>query len=218
MGSPRSLRIGLTGGIGTGKTRVAGLLGTLGAAVISSDAIVHELQRPGREGLAAIVETFGGEMLDAQGELDRARLGEKVFNDPEARDRLNAIIHPLVGRETTRQLAAHDAAGAALIVLDIPLLFETRRPGSSSAYPLNLVAVVYAPRAVQLERVMTRDGLSQTEAMARIESQISIEEKRRLADVVIDNSAGWERTDKRVRELYRQWVSGALGGPPSSTP
>jgi len=218
MGSPRTQRIGLTGGIGTGKTRVAGLLGTLGAALVSSDAIVHELQRPGREGLAAIVETFGEEMLDGQGELDRARLGEKVFNDSEARARLNAIIHPLVGRETTRQLAAHDAAGAALIVLDIPLLFETRRPGSSSAYPLDRVAVVYAPRAVQLERVMARDGLSQSEAVARIESQMSIEEKRRLADVVIDNSASWEHTDRQVRELYEAWVSGAPGAPPNSAP
>ncbi len=216
MGQGRSLRIGLTGGIGTGKSRVASLLEALGAAIVSSDAIVHELQRPGREGLAGIVETFGEEMLDARGELDRGRLGAKVFNDSEARRRLNAIIHPLVGRETSRQLAAHAEAGAPLIVLDIPLLFETRRPGSTSAYPLDRVAVVYAPEATQLDRVIARDGLSHSEAMARIRSQISIEEKRSMADVVIDNSGSWEVTEGQVRRLYDQWVSVAPGGSPGS--
>lgn len=218
MGRARSLRIGLTGGIGTGKTRVASLLGELGAAIVSSDAIVHELQQPGREGLAGIVEAFGEEMLDADGQLDRARLGDRVFNDPEARLRLNAIIHPLVGRETSRQLAAYAEAGAPLIVLDIPLLFETRRPGSPSAYPLDCSAVVYAPEAVQLERVIARDGLSHSEAMARIQSQMPIEEKRQMADVVIDNSGSWEATETQVRELYDQWVSGAPGGSPGSDP
>lgn len=218
MGRSRSLRIGLTGGIGTGKTRVAGLLGTLGAAIVSSDAIVHELQRPGRPGLAAIVDSFGEQMLGPDGELNRAHLGEKIFNDPEARSTLNSIIHPLVGEETRRQLAAHDEAGAPLVVLDIPLLFETRRPGSPSAYPLDRVAVVYAPREVQLARVMARDGLSREEATARVESQLPIEEKRRLADVVIDNSGSWEATERRVRELFDQWVSGALGEPPRRAP
>lgn len=201
--------IGLTGGIGTGKTRVSDLLRELGAAIICSDQIVRELQAPGGAALAKIAETFGAEMILPSGELDRAKLGERVFNDSEARGKLNRIIHPAVGRETARQLESHRKAQVPVIVLDIPLLYEVRKPGTAAAHPTDFVVVVYAPQSTQLERVMSRDGLSETEALARIGAQIPIDEKRELADVVIDNSGAWEAAEQSVRELYDDWVKRA---------
>jgi dephospho-CoA kinase len=202
----RSLVIGLTGGIGTGKTRVSDLLRELGAAIVCSDEIVRQLQAPGGEVLEKIVETFGREYRLPSGELDRARLGELVFNDPAERQRLNAIVHPAVGRETTRQLEQHREADVPVVVLDIPLLFEVRRPGTPAAHPTDFVVVVYAGEDTQHERVVARDELHPDEARARIKSQIPIEEKRELADVVVDNSGTWQSTEKQVRELYSEWV------------
>ncbi|MBW2280535.1 MAG: dephospho-CoA kinase [Deltaproteobacteria bacterium] len=214
MSGVRSVVIGLTGGIGTGKTRVSDLLRELGAAIVCSDEIVRQLQAPGGEVLERIRETFGDEYVLASGELDRARLGELVFNDPAERQRLNAVVHPAVGRETSRQLEAHRKAEVPVIVLDIPLLFEVRRPGTAAAHPTDFVVTVYAPAETQLERVLARDDLEPAEARARIDSQIPIEEKRELADVVIDNSGAWDATEKQVRELYALWVSRARSAPP----
>jgi dephospho-CoA kinase len=210
----RSLVIGLTGGIGTGKTRVSDLLRSLGAAIVCSDEIVRQLQSPGGELLERIVETFGPDYLLASGELDRARLGELVFNDPAQRQRLNTIVHPAVGRETTRQLEAHRAANVPVVVLDIPLLFEVRRPGTPAAHPTDFVVLVYATEDTQLARILARDDLKADEAMARIKSQIPIEEKREQADVVIDNAGAWDATEKQVRELYAEWVKRAHSAPP----
>jgi len=212
MDAAPSLVIGLTGGIGTGKTRVSDLLAECGAAIVCSDRIVRELQEPGGEVLELIVKAFGDEMRRPSGELDRARLGELVFNDEARRRELNAIVHPAVGRETARQLAAHRDAGVPVIVLDIPLLYEVRRPGTKAAHPTDFVVVVYAPAELQLKRVLERDELDESEARARIASQIPIEEKRELADVVIDNSGEWQDTERQVRELYDEWVSRARSG------
>lgn len=206
--------IGLTGGIGTGKTRVSDLLRELGAAIVCSDEIVRKLQSPGGEVLDRIADVFGPEFLLPSGELDRAKLGELVFGDPAERQRLNAIVHPAVGRETTRRLELYRMEGVPVIVLDIPLLFEVRRPGSPNAHPTDLVVLVYAPEHQQHERVVARDELDVDEAMARIRSQIPIEEKRAMADVVIDNSGSWEDTAKQVREHYADWVSRARSAPP----
>ena len=208
-----SVVIGLTGGIGTGKTRVSDLLRELGAAVVCSDEIVRQLQAPGGEILERISEVFGTDYLLATGELDRAKLGALVFNDPDERQRLNSIVHPAVGRETTRQLALHRAAELPVIVLDIPLLFEVRRPGTPAAHPTDFVVLVYAPEEIQRARVVARDKLDPDEATARIRAQIPIEEKRELADVVIENSGDWDTTEKQVRELYEQWVRRARSAP-----
>jgi dephospho-CoA kinase len=211
----RSLLVGLTGGIGTGKTRVSDLLAELGAAVECSDKIVRELQARGGPGLAAIRDSFGPEYLTPDGELDRAKLGKRVFEDPSARMKLNALIHPLVTAELTRRVAAHRAAGVPVIVVDIPLLLEGKKAGigTGAVLPFDLIAVVYASPTQQLERVTSRDSLSQADARARIGAQLPIDEKRAMADVVIDNTGTWEATEKQVRELYASWASPAPNAP-----
>lgn len=214
MASGKSLLVGLTGGIGTGKSGVADLLASLGAAVECSDKIVRELQAPGGAGLRAIVDAFGAEYLTASGELDRAKLGQKVFGDPAARMRLNSLIHPLVTAELQRRVAAHRARGTPVIVVDIPLLLEGKKAGvgTGAVLPFDVIALVYASETQQLERVVARDRLTPDDARARIRSQLSIEEKRQLADVVIDNTGSRESTEKQVRELYASWVKRASDG------
>ncbi len=203
MSPPGTRIVGLTGGIATGKSTVARMLAELGAVVIDADAIVHELQAPGSPVLAEIVGAFGPDVLDASGALDRAVLGDRVFRDPQARQRLNAILHPRVGAEMARRVQAAQRAGVSLIVLDIPLLFETRARGGAG---VEAVILVYAPRALQIERQMARDGCDRAEAERRIAAQMPIEEKRALADHVIDNSTSRERTEAQVRALFEQLV------------
>jgi dephospho-CoA kinase len=215
MAGGGSTVVGLSGGIGTGKTRVAELLRALGAAVECSDQIVRELQEPGGEVLEAIVETFGAEFLTPEGELDRGKLGERVFGDEETRATLGKLIHPAVYRELLRRMQAHTKAGVPVIVLDIPLLLEGRKRGAGSGalLPFDVVAVVYAPPEIQLERIIARDALPEEQAQARIDSQLPIDEKAGLADVVIDNSGDWEQTASQVRKLYTEWASGRLESP-----
>jgi len=203
--------VGLTGGIGSGKSSVCRLLSALGAVVIDSDAIVHELQAPGTPLLARIAGSFGAEMIRPDGSLDRARLGQLVFGDDEARTRLNALVHPVVSRETLRRLEAARVAGAALVVLDIPLLLEGRAGRAGAVRPTasdsaSEVIVVYAREDQQVERQAARDGSSREQARARLRAQLSIEEKRKLADYVIDNSGTLEDTERQVRDLYAKLV------------
>jgi dephospho-CoA kinase len=196
--------IGLTGGIGTGKSTVARMLTKLGAALIDADAIVRELQARGSPVLGEIVEAFGRQVLDADGELDRETLGAIVFRDPEARTRLNAIVHPRVGAELARRTREVQQAGAPLVVLDIPLLFESSGSGAQVAKRIGLdaIVVVYAPQEVQIERQIAREGYDREEARRRIGAQRSVEEKRALADFVIDNSGSLEETEQQVRALF----------------
>jgi len=202
--------IGLTGGIGTGKSTAGAMLRELGAVIVDSDEIVRELQAPGQPMLAEIAEAFGADVIAADGSLDRAKLGDIVFRDPEARGRLNAIVHPGVGRESAARLAAARESGAPLVVLDIPLLYETRRGGTPSRANsgVDAVVVVYAPRELQIERQLERNDYDRAEAERRVDSQISIEEKRELADHVIDNSGSLEETRRQVHELYSALVGG----------
>ena len=201
--------VGLTGGIGTGKSTVARMLAALGACVIDADAIVHELQAPGRPLLALIAEAFGPGMLRPDGALDRERLGQLVFSDPAARKRLNDLVHPAVGAEMVRRLEAARAAGVPLVVLDIPLLLEGRAlrrtdPGRARTASdlVSEVIVVYAPESAQIARQVSRDGATREHAGERVRAQLSIEEKRKLADHVIDNSGALADTERQVRELY----------------
>jgi len=197
---------GLSGGIASGKSTVAALFNKLGARVIDADAIVHELQSPGSPALDELAEAFGDEIIDECGALDRAALGAIAFQDPAARKRLGSIMHPKVGVLMMQQLAVARDAGVALIVLDIPLLFEGMKAGTGFSTQLGFDAtiVVHVPEELQVERQMSRDGCSREEALRRIHSQLPIDEKREMADRVIDNSGALEATERQVRELYRQ--------------
>jgi dephospho-CoA kinase len=209
--------VGLTGGIGTGKSTVSRLLAELGAEVIDSDAIVHELQAPGTPLLAAIEEAFGPEVIRPDGSLDRAAVASIVFRDEASRRRLNALVHPAVGRETARRLEAARARGARLVILDIPLLFETRLAGRASRANLGATAVVvvYAPRELQVRRLVERNGYERAEAERRVEAQLPIEEKRERADYVIDNSGSLEETRRQVQALYERLVGRDVPEPPA---
>jgi dephospho-CoA kinase len=196
--------VGLSGGIGSGKSTVARLFEKLGAVLIDSDAIVHELQAPGAPMLEQIAGAFGRDLIDASGALDRKALGALVFRDEQLRLRLNAIVHPAVGAETLRRVVAAREAGASLIVIDIPLLFEGHSSGRGSAALMDFQAavVVWVPEAVQIERTMARDGCSREEALRRVRAQMPLAEKRALADYVIDNSGAPEDTERQVREVF----------------
>jgi dephospho-CoA kinase len=200
--------VGLTGGIGSGKSTVAEMLAALGARVIDADAIVHELQAPGSPVLREMVAAFGEEILDANAALDREAMGRIVFADAEKRARLGAIVHPRVGVEMLRRVEEARRQDVALVVLDIPLLLEGRKAGraGASALPFDAVIVVWVPEALQLERQMERDGRDREESLRRIRSQMSLDEKRKLADHVIDNSGSRADTERQVRALYEALV------------
>jgi dephospho-CoA kinase len=193
--------VGLTGGIGTGKSTVARMLAARGAVVIDADAIVHELQAAGAPMLAELAAAFGAEILRPDGSLDRTRLGQRVFADPAARRRLGEITHPAVGREMLRRLEAARAAGSPLVVMDNPLLFEGRGGRVGAADPTPETILVYAPAELQIARQIARDGVTRAYAEQRLAAQLSIEEKRALATWVIDNSGTLEETERQVSEL-----------------
>ena len=198
--------IGLSGGIGSGKSTVTRLLADLGASAIDADAIVHELQAPGTPMLAAIANAFGDHLIDASGALDRAALGEVVFRDAEARSQLGNIVHPPVISEMMRRAAAARERGEPLAVLDIPLLFEGARRGTGSAAVMSFDAtvLVWVPVEVQIERTVARDGCTPDEARRRIAAQLPIDEKKAMADHVVDNSGTPQETERQVKALFEE--------------
>jgi dephospho-CoA kinase len=191
------LRVGLTGGIGAGKSEVSARLAAQGAIVIDADAIAREVVEPGTEGLAEVVEEFGPEVLLPEGGLDRPRLGEIVFADPELRGKLNAIVHPRVGARMA-ELEAQAGPGA-IVVHDVPLIAET---GRTDAY--DLVVVVDAPRRVQIDRLVRRRGMTREQAEARMAAQASREQRLAIADIVIDNSGSLAELDRQVGDLWAE--------------
>ena len=205
--------IGLSGGIGSGKSTVAAMLAELGATVIDADAIVHQLQAAGMPMVAELARAFGDAILDSDGALDRKALGDLVFRDPEALARLNAIVHPQVGLEFRRRLETALAEGVPVIVLDIPLLFEGRASGRGQAaqLPMQATVVVWVPEETQLERQMARDGCSREQAVDRLRAQLPLDRKREMADHVIDNSGSRENTRRQVEALYEKLHAGAAG-------
>ena len=212
--------VGLTGGIGSGKSTVTRILAELGATTIDADAIVHELQAPGQPMLQALAAEFGQEILTADGALDRKALGAIVFRDAQARARLGEIVHaPVIGEMMRRAKAARDR-GDPLVVLDIPLLFEGRVSGRGSGALMQFDATicVWVDEAVQLARTMARDGCDEDEARRRMAAQLPIDEKRALADHVIDNSGTPEQTRAQVEALVGRLTEGRLGSPGSAVP
>ena len=191
------LRVGLTGGIGSGKSTVAALLAERGAQVIDSDLIAREVVEPGSAGLRAVVETFGESVLTEGGALDRQVMAARVFQDPEARERLNAVVHPLVARRSAELLEA--AAPDAVVVHDIPLLVEA---GLAASFPL--VVVVHVDPEVRVHRLVEQRGMSSSDARARIAAQATDEQRRAAADVWLDNSGAPCRTAVAVDRLWTE--------------
>ncbi|MFP5380751.1 MAG: dephospho-CoA kinase [Gammaproteobacteria bacterium] len=192
--------VGLTGGIGSGKSTVAGLFARQGIPVIDTDVIARDLTRPGQPALDAIRASFGESVMQADGTLDRAALRRRVFNDAVARRRLEAILHPGIRRETEAALGRVKGPYALVV---IPLLAET---GGAYGDLLDRVLVVDCPEHVQIERVMARNGLARDEAVAILAAQASRAERLGLADDVIDNAASPEVLPAQVAALHRRYL------------
>ncbi|MFF3495175.1 dephospho-CoA kinase [Streptomyces sp. NPDC002795] len=191
------LKVGLTGGIGAGKSEVSRLLVERGAVLIDADKIAREVVEPGTEGLAAVVEAFGGEVLAPDGSLDRPKLGSVVFADADKLATLNKIVHPLVG---TRSAELEAAAGPdSVVVHDVPLLAEN---GLAPLY--DLVIVVDAGTGTQLDRLTRLRGMSEEDARARMSAQATREKRLEIADIVIDNDVPLERLRERVDEVWAE--------------
>jgi dephospho-CoA kinase len=188
--------IGLTGGAGSGKSTVSDILRTLGAVVIDADEATHAVYEPDTPGFEAVVGEFGPEFV-RDGRIDRARLGELVFKDADARHRLNEIVHPLVREWMAARTAEAAQAGAEVVVQDVPLLFEN---GLARLYSTDVL--VYVPEDLQLQRLVKGRGVSADKARAMISAQMPIEEKRKLAHHVIDNSGTIEATRQQVQRLW----------------
>ncbi|MDN8589976.1 dephospho-CoA kinase [Paenibacillus sp. 11B] len=188
------MNIGLTGGIATGKSSVSAFLASKGALLIDADVIAREVMMPGHPVLAAAVQRFGQAILNEDGTLDRKKLGSIVFQDPEERKALEAITHPAIRKEMRERAAMYELEHAdKLVVSDIPLLYES---GLEEGF--EEVMVVYVPRSVQRERLMSRDAMTVEQADARINVQMDIEDKKQRADVVIDNSGLWSETEQQI--------------------
>jgi dephospho-CoA kinase len=191
-------RIGLTGGIGSGKSAVSRLLAEYGAIVVDADRIAREVVERGTQGLAAVTAEFGPEVLRPDGTLDRDRLGAIVFADDAARQRLNAIVHPLVGARSAEIVAA--APDDAVLVHDVPLLVEN---GLAPYY--DLVVVVEAPVELRIERLARDRGMSEEAARARIAAQASDAERRAVADVVIRNDGSLAELRTEVAKFWHEY-------------
>lgn len=193
------LSVGLTGGIGAGKSEVSRLLVERGAVLIDADRIAREVVAPGTPGLAAVVETFGEEVLAEDGSLDRARLGSIVFADQEKLAALNSIVHPLVGARSKELSEA--APEDAVVVHDVPLLTEN---GLAPLY--DLVVVVDASPDTQLDRLVRLRGMTEEDARARMAAQATREQRRAVADIVIDNDVALDELTRRVDEVWAELV------------
>ncbi|MGW6566158.1 dephospho-CoA kinase [Streptomyces sp. NPDC054975] len=199
------LKVGLTGGIGAGKSEVSRLLVSYGAVLIDADKIAREVVEPGTPGLAAVVEAFGPEILTEQGTLDRPKLGSIVFADADRLATLNRIVHPLVG---ARSAELEGAAGPDdVVVHDVPLLTE------NALAPLyDLVVVVDASPETQLDRLVRLRGMAESEARARMAAQATREQRRAVADLVIDNDGPLEALEPQVRKVWDELARRAAEG------
>ena len=201
--------IGLSGGIGSGKSTVSQLLAELGATIVDADALVHEMQAAGEPMLEEIRAAFGDGVIRDDGALDRPALGAFVFRDPDKRKVLEKIVQPRVVAEMARRASVAIDAGEPMVVMDIPLLFEGKKAGTGSAATNDYDATVcvWVPVEVQIERTMERDACDRDEAERRVAAQMPIDEKRDLADHVIDNSGSPDETRKQVEAFFAELTS-----------
>jgi len=195
--------LGLTGGIGSGKSMVASMFAQLGADVIDADQLARDVVEPGQPALDEIATAFGRDILLPDGRLDRGKLARIIFADPVARAKLNGITHPRIRERMDAAIAAR-GSGPGVLIADIPLLYENERTGTVEA-----VIVVWVDPETQLRRLLERDRLTEDEARQRIAAQMPLDEKRAQADAVIDNSGSRENTQRQVEAIYRRYAPAA---------
>lgn len=195
-----TLVIGLTGGIASGKSTVSTMFKEMDITVIDADVEARLAVQIGEPAYEKIREVFGQEILLPNGEIDRQKLGSVIFHDADKRQVLNSIVHPEVRKRMTVQIDRAKEQKEEMIVLDIPLLFE-----SKLTYMVNKVLLVYVDKTIQLNRLMARNQLSANEAVARINSQMLLSEKVKLADAVIDNNGSIQETKKQLNEILTRW-------------
>lgn len=194
------MKLGLTGGIACGKSTVSAMLLARGAKLVDADQVAREVVLPGEPALAAIASEFGQAVLNPDGTMNRAEVGKLVFNNPERLGKLESILHPAIRKRMWDRIEAYEAEDPnQLIVADIPLLFET---GQDAMY--DAVMVVYVPQSVQQERLMQRNQLTAEQAAQRIALQLDIEEKKRRATYVIDNSGSLADTEQQLERFWRE--------------
>ncbi|MFT8317358.1 MAG: dephospho-CoA kinase [Sporolactobacillus sp.] len=194
------LKIGLTGGIASGKSTVADWLKAQNFPLIDADEIAKQVVEPGEEGLERIAAHFGRAVLQADGSLDRKQLGDLIFADQEQREQLNQLLHPLIRRKMLRAVSDYEKEGAEVVFLDIPLLFD-----SGLEDWVDRTIVVFVPAEVQLQRLIKRNHLTEQQARARIASQMPLAEKRRRATAVIDNRGTILQTRQQIQKLLERW-------------
>ncbi|KAE8284104.1 Dephospho-CoA kinase domain-containing protein [Larimichthys crocea] len=190
--------VGLTGGISSGKSTVSSMLRELGCPIIDADVVARKVVEPHTPAYSRIVYHFGPEILLENGEIDRQKLGQLIFTSEEKRKLLNSITHPEIHKAMLKEILFYFLRGYRYVVLDVPLLFETRRLTQF----LNHTVVVYCDPATQLSRLMQRDGLTQEQAEQRVAAQMPLNEKRGLANHVIENSGSREDTHRQVLRLH----------------
>lgn len=192
--------IGLTGSIATGKSTVAKRLKELGLPIVDADEVARQVVEPGSETLAAIHAAFGDDALLPDGSMNREAIGRHIFGDSQKREQLNSIIHPAIRQEMLRQRDHHIASGASIVIMDIPLLFE-----SKLQHFVNRILVVGTSETTQLKRLMERNSLSEEEARQRIQSQIAVQQKMDQADDVLVNEGTVEELYEKVDTLVTTW-------------
>src|SRR5690625_3271895 len=192
--------IGLTGSIGTGKSTVSKMFLQLNFPVVDADKIAREVVEPGKDAYRKIVDSFGETILQQNSQIDRKLLGEIVFGDEHKRKQLNEIIHPAIREEMLAQQESYIKNGEQCVVLDIPLLFE-----SKLTQLVDKIIVVYVNSDIQLQRIMERDGCSKKTALQRVKAQIPVSEKVKLADAVINNNGSMEETFKQLKNILQKW-------------
>ncbi|CAM3753847.1 dephospho-CoA kinase [Mesobacillus zeae] len=195
-----TLIIGLTGGIASGKSTVSWMLSERGLPIIDADVEARLAVQKGEKAYREIINEFGSSILDSAGEIDRAKLGGIIFNDEDKRRLLNGIVHPEVRKRMMEKRDESVLRGEQAVILDIPLLFE-----SKLEYMVDKIILVFVNEETQLRRLMARNSLTETEAMARIQSQMPLKDKINLADRIIDNNGTTEETGRQLQHILSQW-------------
>ncbi|MGO9342940.1 MAG: dephospho-CoA kinase [Acidimicrobiales bacterium] len=203
-----AVTVGLTGGIGSGKSTAAHMLASKGAVLVDADAIAREVVAPGGPAYGPVVERFGDAVVAVDGTIDRKALAEIVFNDPQALADLNAATHPVIGQLMVERRSAAEKAGA-VVVMDIPLLKQTHR----EQLGFDVVVVVDAPTETAVERLVGQRGFDRADAEARLAAQITREERRALADVVLDNSGDLDSLQAQVDRLWADLLARTSSAP-----